>query len=111
MLNFLISQLILLNGISNLWKTHILENEINKLEDVVLTDQLAYLNDTKNIRLTLFYFAGMRITDTLLLKWSDFQNGRLFYTMYKNGKEGSFKVPEKALASLKQIKTMKAFMI
>lgn len=111
MLNFLISQLILLNGISSFRKTHIFENEINKLEDVVLTDQLAYLNDTKNIWLILFYFAGMRITDTLLLKWFDFQNALLIYTISKNGKEESFKIPEKVLALLKQLKTMKAFII
>jgi len=56
--------------------------------------------------LQAIYFAGMRITDTLLLKWSDFQNGRLYYKMSKNGEPGSLKVPAKAAAILEQYKVV-----
>jgi integrase/recombinase XerD len=54
----------------------------------------------RNIWLIEFYFAGMRVTDCLLLKWNDFQNGRLYYQMSKNGEHGSVKVPEKAMVIL-----------
>lgn len=43
-----------------------------------------------------FYFAGMRVSDIFRLKWSDFQNYRLHYSMNKNDKTGSFKVQNKA---------------
>lgn len=76
------------------------EIEINKLEALTLPSNLDYMNDTRNLWLTSFYFAGMRITDALLLKWSDFQNGRYYYTMSKTGEAGSLKVSPKVLAIL-----------
>jgi integrase len=57
-------------------------------------------NHARNLWLFSFYLAGMRISDVLRLKWSDFQDDRLFYTMGKNNKAGSLKVPTKALAIL-----------
>jgi len=50
---------------------------------------------TKNVWLVAFYFAGIRISDILELKWSDFKNERLFYTMNKNEKPVSLKIPDK----------------
>jgi len=79
------------------------EMEIEQLEQVDLSSKPS-LNHARNICLTGYYFAGMRITDTLLLKWSDFQNGRLYYKMSKNGEPGSLKVPAKAAAILEQYK-------
>lgn len=73
------------------------ESEIRKLEELDLSEYLPIFNHARNIWLTEFYFAGMRITDCLLLKWNDFQNGRLYYKMSKNGESGSVKVPDKAL--------------
>jgi len=61
-----------------------------------------YLKHSVNVWLVSFYFAGMRISDTLRLKWSDFQNGRIYYTMGKNNKPGSLKVPAKILDILEQ---------
>jgi len=78
------------------------EAEIKKLEELDLSEQLPILNDARNVWLTEFYFAGMRVTDCLLLKWADFQNGRLFYKMSKNGEWGSVKVPEKAQKIIEQ---------
>lgn len=46
----------------------------------------------------------MRISDVLRLKWTDFQNGRLYYTMGKNAKTVSLKVPDKAANLLAQYK-------
>lgn len=72
------------------------ETEIRKLETLDLTGYSEIYHHARNIWLLEFYFAGMRVTDCLLLKWIDFQNGRLYYQMSKNGEHGSVKVPEKA---------------
>ena len=61
-------------------------------------------NHARNVWLISFYFAGMRISDVLRLRWSDFQNDRLHYSMGKNNKGGSLKIPTKAIAILEQYK-------
>lgn len=78
------------------------EEEITALEQAELPE---FQNHARNLFLISFYFAGMRISDVLRLKWSDFQNDRLYYTMGKNTKGGSLKVPMKALAILNQYKS------
>lgn len=78
--------------------------EINKLKQHQFTKQQSHLNHSRNIWLTCFYFAGMRITDALLLKWSDFQNGRFYYTMSKNGEPGSLPIPAAVAAILEEYK-------
>lgn len=69
------------------------------LEDVIKLETVELENPThdhaRNLWLTSYYFAGMRISDVLRLRWSDFQNERLYYTMGKNQKVGSLKMPEK----------------
>lgn len=77
--------------------------EVKAIEDLELP-QGSILNHARNLWLFSFYFAGMRISDVLRLKWSDFQNDRLYYAMGKNDKGGSLKVPEKALAILNYYK-------
>ena len=47
-----------------------------------------------------FYFAGIRISDVVQIKWSDFKDNRLFYVMNKNSKPVSLKIPYKAQAIL-----------
>lgn len=81
-------------------------DELEKLEKIELTKRR--LHHARNICLVSYYFAGMRITDTLLMKWTDFQNGRFHYTMSKNGEPGSLKIPEKAMAIINQYKDDKA---
>jgi site-specific recombinase XerD len=44
----------------------------------------------------------MRASDVLRLKWSDFQDERLYYAMGKNLKADSLKIPAKASAILEQ---------
>lgn len=53
-----------------------------------------------NVWLLSFYFAGIRITDVIQLKWTDFRDERLHYRMSKNGKLVSMKAPVKALKLL-----------
>lgn len=72
--------------------------EIQKLEaakDLTEAQQKAV-----DIWLFSFYLAGIRVSDVLQLRWSDFKDGRLYYRMNKNGKLVSLKIPEKALAIL-----------
>lgn len=57
-----------------------------------------------NAWLISFYFAGMRISDVVQLKWSDFKDGRLFYVMNKNKKPLSLKIPDKAYKILNNYK-------
>lgn len=69
-------------------------NEISKLENPIgITDaqQVAV-----HLWLVSFYFAGIRSSDLLKLKWSDFKDDRLYYRMGKNQKLVSLKVPLKA---------------
>lgn len=80
--------------------------DVTNLETIVLDDSSQ--DHARNLWLISFYFAGMRISDVLRLKWSDFQNGRLHYTMGKNNKYGSLKIPDKAqiiLAKYDHLKT------
>lgn len=80
--------------------------EIQRLEDIKLPKQ-SVENHARNLFLFSFYFAGMRISDVLRLRWTDFQNDRLYYSMGKNAKSGSLKVPEKALKILSEYKLSK----
>lgn len=80
--------------------------EVQKIEELELLD-LGYMNHARNIWLFSFYFAGMRVSDVLRLKWADIQNSRLYYAMGKNLKAGSLKIPEKALKILVQYEATK----
>nr|WP_322624500.1 site-specific integrase [uncultured Flavobacterium sp.] len=74
--------------------------EVGKLEQVDLP--IASHDHARNLWLVSYYFAGMRISDVFRLRWSDFREMRLHYTMGKNNKPGSLKAPEKALAILEK---------
>jgi integrase/recombinase XerD len=68
--------------------------DVQKLETVIFTNPLH--QHARNIWLFSFYFGGMRASDILRLKWTDFRDGRIHYTMGKNLKPVSLKVPQKA---------------
>lgn len=76
-------------------------NEVKSLEEADLPAG-TYKNHCRNLWLFSFYFAGMRISDVLRLRWSDLNDGRLHYKVGKNDKGGSLKVPERARAILLQ---------
>lgn len=69
--------------------------EIKKIENLELEENTSIWH-TRNVWLFAFYFAGVRISDVLEMKWSDFVDGRLYYQMNKNEKPVSLKVPERA---------------
>lgn len=85
-------------------KIGLMPDDITAIEKADVT---GFENHARNVWLFSYYFAGMRISDVLRLKWSDFQNDRLFYKMGKNDKGGSLKVPQKALAILEQYRREK----
>ena len=76
-------------------KIGLTREEIQLIENVKLEKE-SNLWHTRNVWLFSFYFAGIRISDVLQMKWSDVMDGRLYYTMNKNEKPLSLKVPEKA---------------
>ena len=70
------------------------KDEIAELEKVELSERA---NHARNLWLISYYFAGVRISDVLRLRWSDIQDNRLHYVMGKNDKGDSLKLPEKAV--------------
>lgn len=70
------------------------EAEVKKIIEMDLPEGSSTFH-ARNKWLFSFYFAGMRISDVLLSKWSDFTDERLNYRMGKNQKVVSVKIPEK----------------
>jgi integrase/recombinase XerD len=87
-------------------KIGLTSEEVLLIEHVQL-NAFSRIDHARNIWLFAFYFAGMRVSDVLRLKWSDFQNERLHYKMGKNEKAGSLKIPEKAALILKKYEANK----
>ncbi len=81
--------------IGNGLKIGLTEHEVERIENLRLTESTSIWH-ARNVWLIAFYFAGIRITDVVRLKWSDFKDGRLLYVMNKNEKPLSLKIPEKA---------------
>lgn len=94
-------------SISNTQKIGLQIEEIQMVENLDLTNATSIINYARDMWLFEYYFAGMRVTDCLLLKWTDFQNGRLYYAMSKNGEPGHLKVPEKAAKVLERYQYMR----
>ncbi len=82
-------------------KVGLSREDVKKIEDLKFRAGSPQ-DHARNIWLFSFYFAGMRISDILRLRWSDFQNDRLHYSMGKNAKAGSLKVYESANKILSQ---------
>lgn len=76
-------------------KIGLTREEIERIEKVSLKKDSPIWH-TRNVWLFSFYFAGIRISDVLQMKWSDLMDGRLYYTMNKNEKPLSLKIPEHA---------------
>lgn len=81
-------------------KVGLTAEELKSLETVVLENPT--YRHARNIWLCSFYFAGARVSDTFRLRWSEIQDGRLYYKMGKNEKGDSLKIPEKAMAIFEQ---------
>lgn len=88
-------------------KIGLTKEEVERIETLKLEKNSSNWH-TRNVWLVAYYFAGIRITDVLNLTWGDFKDGRLYYTMNKNEKPVSLKVPEKAEAIFKLYRTSKS---
>ncbi len=88
------------------YKIGLTKQEVEKIENLQLEPNTSIWH-TKNIFLFSYYFAGVRISDVLELKWFNFIDGRLYYEMNKNEKPVSLKVPEKAITILKRYEVNK----
>ncbi|MEJ7694976.1 tyrosine-type recombinase/integrase [Daejeonella sp.] len=75
--------------------------EVKILESLELE---GYQRHAVNLWLLSFYFAGMRLSDVLTMKWSAFHDGRIYYAMNKNLKADSIRIPEKAWSIIQQYK-------
>ncbi|TDH20057.1 integrase [Segetibacter sp. 3557_3] len=73
--------------------------EVKTLEEIQLDRDL---NHARNLWLFSYYHAGMRISDVFRLSWKDIHDGRMWYSMGKNNKGDSLKIPEKAIKILDQ---------
>jgi integrase len=89
--------------LSNSSKDRLTIDEISKIENLELnSDNLIY--HVRNAFLFSFYNAGIRISDLLMLKWENIQNGRVVYKMYKTNRIQSVKLLEKPNAILEKYK-------
>ncbi|HEY1095945.1 MAG TPA: site-specific integrase [Alphaproteobacteria bacterium] len=82
-------------------KIGLTRSEVKTIETLDLSNNKS-LNHARNVWLFSFFFAGVRISDVLRMRWSDLQNDRLYYAMGKNLKAGSLKVQDKALKIIDQ---------
>jgi len=78
-------------------KIGLTESEVKQIEELELLANSPIWH-ARNVWLISFYFAGIRNGDVLRLKWSDLKDNRLYYTMGKNKKVVSVKIPDKAEA-------------
>ncbi len=81
-------------------------DELIKIEQLELKEGTKIWH-TQKVFLFSFYLAGMRIGDVLTMKWNRIQNGRLYYSMKKNGKYDSLQLPEKAIQIIESYRPQK----
>ena len=82
------------------------KEEVTKIENLEAEVESTIWH-TKNVWLFSYYFAGIRISDVLMMRWSDFVDDRLMYVMNKNDKTVSLKIPDKALSIINHYKNDK----
>ncbi|TPN87393.1 site-specific integrase [Aquimarina algicola] len=82
------------------------KDEIKRIENLEL-DKGSFIWHTKNVFLFSFYLAGIRIGDTVSMRWENITSGRIHYRMGKNQKVDSLQLPPKAMDILKLYKEYK----
>lgn len=77
------------------------------IDEIIILENIKCITKSQqfalNAWLISFYFAGIRVSDVLKLKWRDFSDNRLNYRMGKNSKLVSLKVPGKVVSILKRL--------
>lgn len=87
-------------------KIGLIEEEVIKIEKLP-NDIKNPQYHAKNVWLFAFYFAGMRISDVLQIKWNQIIDNRMYYTMGKNKKVLSLTIPTKAMKILQEYENIK----
>lgn len=85
------------------FKIGLTKDEVSKIENLE-AEKSSSMWHTRNVWLFSYYFAGIRISDVLTMRWSDFIDDRLLYVMNKNEKTVSLKIPEKAMTIINHYK-------
>lgn len=78
--------------------------EIDQIEKAVIDSRLVMFH-ARNIFMMQYYSFGMRISDMLLMKWSDFDGERFRYKATKTDKRHGPKLPQQAIEILAWYKT------
>jgi len=81
-------------------KEALTDEELNRIKTLELPVK-SLIWHVRNFFMLNFYFHGIRVGDSLLLKQRQIQDGRVYYDMGKNGKFASFKIPHEAYQFLK----------
>ena len=85
-------------------KTYLSEDELRAIVDLQLTPE-----SRMELHRDMFVFAantgGLRVSDTLLLKWNNFDGSHINFTIKKTGTQSSIKLPSKALEIVQKYKS------
>ncbi len=84
----------------NTEKVFLTEEEIAAIEDLPL-DKESMKYHHRNMYILACYAGGIRISDLITLKWSNFDNTHLLLNTQKTGSVISIKLPEKAISIIK----------
>lgn len=84
-------------------RQYLTSEELLKIEQLELSP-LSMLHHHRNLYVFACYAGGLRISDALQLKWSNFDGERLNIKIHKTGTPLSIKLPDKALSILNSYK-------
>lgn len=79
------------------------EDELKRIENIVLL-QKSRMNLHRDMYIFAAYAGGLRISDVLTLKWSNFDKDRIILKVQKTLASLSIKLPNKAISILKNYK-------
>lgn len=85
-------------------KTYLSEDELQAIVDLQLSPETRM-----ELHRDMFVFAantgGLRVSDTLLLKWNNFDGSHINFTIKKTSTQSSIKLPSKALEIIQKYKS------
>ena len=90
--------------LSNSNKDRLTLDEISKIEKLELNPG-SMIFHSSNAFLFSFYNAGIRVSDLVMLRWSNIQNGRLIYKMFKTNRVISLILKNRPLSILDLYRT------
>jgi len=85
-------------------KEFLTEDEIERIENLQLAKK-SMRNHHRNIYVFAMYAGGLRISDILQLKWSNYDGKRILVTSQKTNSTVSIKLPKKAIEIIEFYKT------